>query len=258
MTNLVLGALSARCSAGGCTSLRRAAGDVGAPARSPRGGAVAAAGAGRDRSLAVGTAIAEDFALREAPLAVARGIEHTRDRSAPMVAQTLGRSSPDGRLRGPVAPAGGRRTETDGERLPLPPAIPVESTSVGWSARSARIEPTSERSGRQVLAPETWGDVLSLRDEDLARFRFPGRALGARRSIDFAVGHHHHVMLSRPPPALVRAALPRAHRRIRAGDARARRGGPPRRPRRHRRRLRGAEALPRGPLVMARPGATRL
>ena len=44
-----------------------------------------------------------------------------------------------------------------------------------------------------VLTPETWGDVLSLETDDLARFRFPDE-LWARAVYDFALGHHHHVV----------------------------------------------------------------
>jgi len=41
----------------------------------------------------------------------------------------------------------------------------------------------------QVLAPETFGDVLSLDIEDLTRFRFPDD-LWARVVYDFALGYH--------------------------------------------------------------------
>ena len=109
-----------------------------------------------------------------------------------MVAQTLGAvfALMDGyedlwRRPGGPTPAEGA--------LPLPPGDPGRidvERMVGAFRRGLSDLGTI---WEQVLAPETWGDVLSLENEDLARFRFPDE-LWARAVYDFAVGHHHHVV----------------------------------------------------------------
>ena len=143
----------------------------------------------------VGTAIAEDFALREAPLGPWRVESNTRATDLPtMVAQTLGAvfALMDGYEDLWRRPADGVPRPTE-SALPLPPGDPGRidvGRMVGAFRRGLSDLGTI---WEQVLAPETWGDVLSLENEDLARFRFPDE-LWARAVYDFAVGHHHHVV----------------------------------------------------------------
>ena len=143
----------------------------------------------------VGTAIAEDFALHEARLGSWRVESSTRATDLPtMVAQTLGAvfTLMDGYEDLWRRPPAGVPTPTDGA-APPPPGDPARidvERMVGAFRRGLSDLGTI---WEQVLAPETWGDVLSLENEDLARFRFPDE-LWARAVYDFALGHHHHVV----------------------------------------------------------------
>jgi len=142
-----------------------------------------------------GTAIAEGFAVHEARLGQWRVESKTRTTDLPtMVAQTLGAvftlmdsyedlwlptvtSAPVPTEGAPVAPTG-EPVRIDVERM-------VGAFRRGLSDLGTIWE--------HVLTPETWGDVLSLETDDLARFRFPDE-LWARAVYDFALGHHHHVV----------------------------------------------------------------
>ena len=143
----------------------------------------------------IGTAIAEDFAVREARLGPWRVESNTRATDLPtMVAQTLGAvfALMDGYEDLWHRPVAGVPTPGEGV-APPPPGDP------------GRVDPErmlgAFRQGlsdlgtiwEQVLAPETWGDVLSLESDEPARFHFPDE-LWARAVYDFAVGHHHHVV----------------------------------------------------------------
>jgi glucosylglycerate synthase len=142
-----------------------------------------------------GTAIAEDFAVREARLGPWRVESNTRATDLPtMVAQTLGAvfSLMDGYEELWRRPAADVRTPSEGAAAPPPgdPArVDVERMLRAFQRGLSDLGTIWE----QVLAPETWGDVLSLESEDPARFHFPDE-LWARAVYDFAVGHHHHVV----------------------------------------------------------------
>ena len=142
-----------------------------------------------------GTAIAEDFAVREARLGPWRVESNTRATDLPtMVAQTLGAvfSLMDGYEELWRRPAADVRTPSEGAAAPPPgdPArVDVERMLRAFQRGLSDLGTIWE----QVLAPETWGDVLSLESEEPARFRFPDE-LWARAVYDFAVGHHHHVV----------------------------------------------------------------
>jgi len=142
-----------------------------------------------------GTAIAEDFAVREARLGPWRVESNTRATDLPtMVAQTLGAafSLMDGYEELWRRPASDVPTPSEGAAAPPPgdPArVDVERMLRAFQRGLSDLGTIWE----QVLAPETWGDVLSLESEDLARFHFPDE-LWARAVYDFAVGHHHHVV----------------------------------------------------------------
>ena len=142
-----------------------------------------------------GTAIAEDFAVREARLGPWRVESNTRATDLPtMVAQTLGAvfSLMDGYEELWRRPAADVRTPSEGAAAPPPgdPArVDVERMLRAFQRGLSDLGTIWE----QVLAPETWGDVLSLESEDLARFSFPDE-LWARAVYDFAVAHHHHVV----------------------------------------------------------------
>jgi hypothetical protein len=138
-----------------------------------------------------GTAIAAGLAVHEARLGRWRVESNTRTTDLPtMVAQTLGAvfammeeyedlwlatesGSPVSAAGAPVLPSD-ETVQIDVERM------------VGAFGRGLRDLGTI---WEHVLAPETFGDVLSLETEDLARFRFPD-ALWARVVYDFALGHH--------------------------------------------------------------------
>jgi len=142
-----------------------------------------------------GTAIAEDFAVREARLGPWRVESNTRATDLPtMVAQTLGAvfSLMDGYEELWRRPAADVRTPSEGAAAPPPgdPArVDVERMLRAFQRGLSDLGTIWE----QVLAPETWGDVLSLESGDPARFHFPDE-LWARAVYDFAVGHHHHVV----------------------------------------------------------------
>jgi glucosylglycerate synthase len=142
-----------------------------------------------------GTAIAEDFAVREARLGPWRVESNTRATDLPtMVAQTLGAvfSLMDGYEELWRRPAADVPTPSEGAAAPPPgdPArVDVERMLRAFQRGLSDLGTIWE----QVLAPETWGDVLSLESEDPARFHFPDE-LWARAVYDFAVGHHHHVV----------------------------------------------------------------
>jgi glucosylglycerate synthase len=143
----------------------------------------------------LGTAIAEGLLVHQARLGPWRVGSNTRATDLPtMVAQTLGAIF----------------TLMDGyEDWWLPATagapIPTEGAPVAASGEPARIDVErmvgAFRRGlsdlgtiwEHVLAPETWGDVLSLETDDLERFRFPDE-LWARAVYDFALGHHYHVV----------------------------------------------------------------
>src|SRR5206468_5046575 len=142
-----------------------------------------------------GTAIADGFAVHEARLGQWRVESKTRTTDLPtMVAQTLGAVF----------------TVMDSyEDLWLPTMtsvpVPTDGAAAAPTGEPARIDVErmvgAFRRGlsdlgtiwEHVLTPETWGDVLSLETDDLARFRFPDE-LWARAVYDFALGHHHHVV----------------------------------------------------------------
>jgi glucosylglycerate synthase len=142
-----------------------------------------------------GTAIAEDFAVREARLGPWRVESNTRVTDLPtMVAQTLGAifALMDGYedlWHRPAAsvpmPAEGAALQPPGDPGRIDPERMLDAFRRGLSDLGTIWE--------QVLAPETWGDVLSLESEEPAQFRFPDE-LWARAVYDFAVGHHHHVV----------------------------------------------------------------
>jgi len=142
-----------------------------------------------------GTAIAEDFAVREAQLGPWRVESNTRTTDLPtMVAQTLGAvfTLMDGYEELWRRPAAEAPSPSEGAAAPPPgdPArVDVERMLRAFQRGLSDLGTIWE----QVLAPETWGDVLSLESEDFARFRFPDE-LWARAVYDFAVGHHHHVV----------------------------------------------------------------
>jgi glucosylglycerate synthase len=142
-----------------------------------------------------GTAIAEDFAVREARLGPWRVESNTRTTDLPtMVAQTLGGvfALMDGYEELWRRPAAGVATSSEGAAAPPPgdPArVDVERMLRAFRSGLSDLGTIWE----QVLAPETWGDVLSLESEDPTRFHFPDE-LWARAVYDFAVGHHHHVV----------------------------------------------------------------
>jgi len=141
-----------------------------------------------------GTAIAEDFSVREAQLGPWRVESNTRTTDLPtMVAQTLGAvfSLMDGyeELWRPLA-AG---VPTPSEAAAPPPGDPARVDVERMLRAFRRGLSDLGTIWEQVLAPETWGDVLSLESEDPARFDFPDE-LWARAVYDFAVGHHHHVV----------------------------------------------------------------
>ena len=141
-----------------------------------------------------GTAIAEDFAVREARLGPWRVESNTRATDLPtMVAQTLGAvfALMDGYEELWRRPAADVATPSEGVAPPPgdPARVDVERMLRAFRRGLSDLGTIWE----QVLAPETWGDVLSLESEDPARFHFPDE-LWARAVYDFAVGHHHHVV----------------------------------------------------------------
>ncbi len=142
-----------------------------------------------------GTAIADGFAVREAWLGVRRVASRTRTTDLPtMVAQTLGAAftvmdrHPDLWLdvRGsePV-PAVGEPTLPGIE----PMAVDVERMVGAFRQGLRDLASLWE----DVLAPETFGEVLALDGGDAARLRFPDE-LWARVIYDFALAHHYGVV----------------------------------------------------------------
>jgi glucosylglycerate synthase len=139
----------------------------------------------------IGTAIGAGLAVHEARLGRWRVESNTRTTDLPtMVAQTLGAAFATMEEYEDLWLA----TES-GPPLPVdgPPVLPSDETvqidverMVGAFGRGLRDLGTI---WEQVLAPETYGDVLSLDIEDLTRFRFPDD-LWARVVYDFALGHH--------------------------------------------------------------------
>jgi glycosyltransferase involved in cell wall biosynthesis len=151
-----------------------------------------------------GTAIAEDFAVREARLGPWRVESNTRVTDLPtMAAQTLGAvfTLMDGYDDLWRRPGAGVPTPTDvraggGREAGAAPSPPGDRGRIDPERMLGAFRRGLSDLGtiwEQVLAPETWGDVLSLETEDPARFRFPDD-LWARAVYDFAVGHHHHVV----------------------------------------------------------------
>lgn len=142
-----------------------------------------------------GLAIAEDFAVREARLGPWRVESKTRATDLPtMVAQTLGAvfALMDGYEDLWHRPAVGVPTPAEGA-APSPPGEPARVDVERMLGAFRRGLSDLGTIWEQVLAPETWGDLLSLESEDLARFRFPDE-IWARAVYDFAVAHHHHVV----------------------------------------------------------------
>ncbi len=142
-----------------------------------------------------GTAIADGFAVHEARLGQWRVESKTRTTDLPtMVAQTLGAvftvmdSYEDlwlPTMTSVPVPTDGAAAAPTGE----PVRIDVERMVGAFRRGLSDLGTIWEH----VLTPETWGDVLSLETDDLARFRFPDE-LWARAVYDFALGHHHHVV----------------------------------------------------------------
>ena len=143
----------------------------------------------------VGTAIADGFAVREAWLGVRRVISRTRTTDLPtMVAQTLGAvfavmdRHPDLWLevRGsePV-PAVGEPT------LPAtdPMAVDVDRMVAAFRQGLRDLAPLWE----DILAPETFGEVLAIEGGAGTRLSFPDD-LWARVVYDFALAHHYGVV----------------------------------------------------------------
>ncbi|MGH7309605.1 MAG: hypothetical protein ACREK6_12990 [Candidatus Rokuibacteriota bacterium] len=143
----------------------------------------------------VGTAIADGFAVREAWLGVRRVASRTRTTDLPtMVAQTLGAAftvmdrHPDLWLdvRGSEAvPAVGEPIVPGTE----PMAVDVERMVGAFRQGLRDLASLWE----DVLAPETFGEVLALDGGDAARLRFPDD-LWARVIYDFALAHHYGVV----------------------------------------------------------------
>ncbi len=138
-----------------------------------------------------GTAIADGLSVHEARLGRWRVESSTRTVDLPtMVAQTLGAvfalmdEHEDLWLQtasGPPIPADGPPMVPSDE----PVSIDVERM-VGAFTRGLRDLGTI---WEHVMAPDTFGDVLSLAADDVERFRFPDD-LWARVVYDFALGHH--------------------------------------------------------------------
>ena len=139
----------------------------------------------------IGTAIGAGLAIHEARLGRWRVESNTRTTDLPtMVAQTLG-----------AAFAMMEEYEDLWLATESGPPLPVDGSPVLPSDETVQIdvERMVAAFGRglrdlgtiweQVLAPETYGDVLSLDIEDLTRFRFPDD-LWARVVYDFALGYH--------------------------------------------------------------------
>jgi hypothetical protein len=139
----------------------------------------------------IGTAIGAGLAVHEARLGRWRVESNTRTTDLPtMVAQTLG-----------AAFAMMEEYEDLWLATESGPPLPVDGSPVLPSDETVQIdvERMVAAFGRglrdlgtiweQVLAPETYGDVLSLDIEDLTRFRFPDD-LWARVVYDFALGYH--------------------------------------------------------------------
>jgi glucosylglycerate synthase len=143
----------------------------------------------------LGAAIADGFAVWETWLGprIIRSGTRTTD-LPPMVAQTLGSLFALMRLHADLW------TEVRGsEPLPEigPAAVPsIESAAVdvtrmidGFMLGVRDLVPIWEL----ILAPETFGDVLSLGASEPSRFRFPDE-LWARVVYDFALGYHYDVV----------------------------------------------------------------
>jgi hypothetical protein len=143
----------------------------------------------------LGAALAEGLAVHEARLGPWRVGPTTRAVDLPtMVSQTLGAvftlmddyedwwMSTSG---GAPCPIDGAPASPAGEPGPIDVERMVGAFRRGLSDLGTIWE--------HVLAPETWGDVLSLETDEAARFRFPDE-LWARAVYDFAIGHHHHVV----------------------------------------------------------------
>ena len=142
-----------------------------------------------------GTALAEGFAVHEAPLGRWRVESSTRPTDLPaLVGETLGAvfavmDDYDDLWLGTIA----------GAPLPIagaPPTPSAEPLRIDVERMMGAFRGGLRDLGtiwEHILAPETWSDVLGLEMDDLERFRFPDE-LWARVVYDFAVGHHYRVV----------------------------------------------------------------